>query len=337
MKYEEKFFEMTTPHARLVEAMAIQNEDILILGAGGKIGPGLAVTAARAQTLAQTNKRVIVASLFTHKEDVIRLEKAGVETIEIDLANEKLPEELTRIPSVIYMVGRKFGTTGSEHETWFINTILPAFVLDQLGPCKFVSFSTGNVYAPTPIHSKGSNESDTPKPVGEYAQSCLARDRVVEHYSVQRDIRSLLFRLNYAIDYRYGVLYDIAMRVFEGKTILLDQGYFNCLWQADVYEYALRSLCFCDIPAKILNVTGPTIHSVRETALYFADRFQKEVHFGGEEGELALLSNASAMITAMGAPHTTFDTMLKRVGDWILKGGESLSAPTHFETVDGRY
>ncbi|NLC25229.1 MAG: NAD(P)-dependent oxidoreductase [Fastidiosipila sp.] len=337
MNYEIKQEEMTKPSKSVVRDIAKLDDDILILGAGGKIGLGLAITAARAQKAAETGKRTVAVSIFSSEKDVEELKKHGVEVINIDLSREPLPDKIAAINTIIYMIGRKFGTTGSEYDTWYTNVALPSYYFHNLKNKRAVVFSTGNVYSFSTLESGGSLETDLPEPVGEYAQSCLARERVFEYYAMNNNIASLIFRLNYAIDYRYGVLFDIAKYVLEKQPVPLEQGYFNCIWQGDVYEYALRSLLHCSVPAEPLNVTSNEIYSVKETAEWFAKRFNKEVHFSGKEKSKFLISNANKMVDLMGVPPTDHDTMLKRVAAWIEGKGDTIVAPTHFEAIDGKY
>lgn len=337
MNYEIKLEEMTRPSGSLISDIGKINDDILILGAGGKVGPGLAITAARAQKAANTGKRTVAVSIFSSQNEMDMMKDYGVEVIHIDLASEPLPEDVAAINSIIYMIGRKFGTTGNEYDTWHTNVALPSYLLHGLKNKRAVVFSTGNVYAYSSIETGGSKETDLPEPVGEYAQSCLARERIFEYFAINNNIASLLFRLNYAIDYRYGVLMDIANYVLNDQAVPLEQGYFNCIWQGDVYEYALRSLLHCKVPAQILNVTSPSFYSVQETAEWFANRFKKEVTFTGKASDQVLFSNASKMVDLMGPPATDIGTMLEEVASWLEKEGETIVAPTHFEAVDGKY
>ena len=332
------YFElMTRPSQRLIEDMKTLNSDIMILGAGGKVGPSLAVTAKRAFDAAGIDKRVIAVSLFDYQDAPNTMRAAGVEVIEADLSNPAVLKELPDVKNIIYMVGRKFGTSQNQAQTWQINALLPSKVCERYPGSNIVAFSTGNVYGMTEVNSGGSNELDEVRPEGEYAQSCLGRERIMEHYAQKDNTAMVLFRLNYAIDMRYGVLYDIANAVYQETPVSLGQAVFNCIWQGDVCEYALRSLLHTSVPPTKLNVTGPETISTKWVAYEFAKRFNKTPIFSGAEGNRALLSNAGKMNQLMGYPTVPLNTMIDMVAEWIMAGGEAINAPTHFEATDGKY
>ena len=338
MKSTTEYLElMTRPSNRLIEDMKLLNSDLMILGAGGKIGPSLAITAKRALDAAGIDKRVVAVSLFDYKNAPESMKEAGVEVIEADISDPSVLQQLPDIKHIIYMVGRKFGTTQNQSQTWQINTLLPSKICERYPGSNIVAFSTGNVYGMTGLTTGGSSELDEVNPEGEYAQSCLGRERIMEYYSQKDNTSMLLFRLNYAIDMRYGVLYDIANAVYNEKPVSLGQPVFNCLWQGDVCEYALRSLLYTNVPPTKLNVTGPETISTKWVANEFAKRFHKAPSFTGEEGHRALLSNAGKMTQLMGYPSTPLNTMIDMVAEWIIAGGEAINAPTHFETTDGKY
>ena len=297
--------------------------DILILGAGGKMGPSLARLCRRA---AGDSRRVIAVSRHA-------VEVPGVEFTACDLLDREAVSRLPRCRNVLYLAGRKFGSTGAPELTWAMNTVVPAIVCEHFHSSRFVAFSTGNVYPLVDPASGGSRESDPPAPVGEYAQSCLGRERVFEYFARP----CVLFRLNYAVDLRYGVLVDIARKVFAGAPVDLTVPAFNVIWQRDANSYALRSLEHCSAPARILNITGADTLRVRDAANYFADRFQKPVRFTGAEGPAALLSDARACFGLMGAPSISSPQLMDMVAGWIEAGGTSLGKPTHFEVADGRF
>ncbi len=329
---------ISTPSQRLVDDIKKINGDILILGCGGKIGPSLAIMAKRAIDAAGINKRVIGASLFDYAGDVQRMRDAGVEVIETNLFD---PEQLAALPEVeniIYMVGRKFGTYNDPSMTWAINVLLPLKVCERFPQSNFVVFSTGNVYSYADIASGGSCETDLPEPVGEYGQTSLGRERVFEHYASLNENKVLLFRLNYSIDLRYGVLFDIAKNIMEGNPINLGIGYFNCIWQGDVCEFALRALRHVNNPPEILNVTGPESISIVWAANKMGELLGKAPVFS--EGSLpkkALFSNTTKLTNLMGYPHMPLMKMMKMVAEWIKSGGSTINAPTHFEATDGKY
>lgn len=328
---------MTRPSERLIKDMKVLNSDIMILGAGGKVGPSLAITAKRALEAAGINKRVVAVSLYDYPDAPASMRAAGVEVIEADLSNPESLKDLPDIENIIYMVGRKFGTTKNQSLTWQINTLLPSKVCERFPGSNIVAFSTGNVYGMTSLTSGGSNEEDELRPEGEYAASCLGRERLMEYYSDKDQTKMLLFRLNYAIEMRYGVLYDIANAVYHDEPVYLGQSVFNCIWQGDVCEYALRSLLHTNVPPTKLNITGPETISTKWAAYEFAKRFHKEPNFTGEEGDRALFSNTSNMTRLMGYPQMPLEAMMDMVADWIKGGGEVINAPTHFEATDGKY
>ena len=325
------------PGAQDAEFMRQLEGDVLILGAGGKMGPSLARLARRATLAAGRQRRVIAVSLFAAESARAELERSGVETIWCELLD---PAQLAALPvcdNVIYMAGRKFGSTGRPDLTWIMNVLLPAAIARQFRSSRIVAFSTGNVYPFVTPASGGSRETDPPDPIGEYAQSCLGRERVFDYFSRENGTKILLSRLNYAIDLRYGVLADIARKVYEGAPVPLHVGYLNTLWQKDANSYALRSLELCESPPKILNVTGPELISVRCAAEFFALRFQREVIFDGVESETALLSNASQCHSLLGPPSVPLEQLMEWIAHWIEIGGASLNKPTHFEVKDGKY
>jgi nucleoside-diphosphate-sugar epimerase len=304
--------------------------DILILGAGGKMGPSLARLCRRAADAAGTPRRVIGVSRRA-------IQEPGVESIACDLLDRASVADLPDCPNILYLAGRKFGSTGSPELTWAMNTVVPAIVAERFRNSRFVAFSTGNVYPLREEASGGSRETDVPAPVGEYAQSCLGRERVFEYFSSQHGLRCLLFRLNYAVDLRYGVLVDIARKVYAGEPVSLTVPAFNVIWQRDANSYALRSLEHCTAPPRTLNITGRETFSVRAVAEIFAARFGRVCRFDGEEGAAALLSDASASHALMGPPEISGEQLIELVAGWVEAGGASLNKPTHFEVADGKF
>src|SRR4051794_6677372 len=304
--------------------------DILILGAAGKMGPSLARLCRNASEAAGKPRRVIAVSRTVEPEP-------GIEAIRCDLLDRAQVASLPDVPNILFLAGRKFGSSGSPELTWAMNTVVPAIVAEKFGRSRMVVFSTGNVYPFRPVSGGGSVETDPPAPVGEYAQSCLGRERVFEYYSRQRELPCLFFRLNYAVDLRYGVLVDIARKVYAGAPVEVGVPAFNVIWQRDANSYALRSLEHCATPPRILNVTGPEILHVREVANWFAARFGRECRFQGAEGPAALLSDASACFKLLGSPEVTAERLMEMVATWVEAGGASLDKPTHFEVADGRF
>jgi nucleoside-diphosphate-sugar epimerase len=321
--------ELSRPSEADIECLQRLDGDILILGASGKMGPSLAQLCRGTADAAGKPRRVIAVS--RRLVDIV-----GVESIVCDLLDRAQVARLPECPNVLYLAGRKFGSSGNPELTWAMNTIAPAIVAERFRQSRLVAFSTGNVYALRPPERGGSRESEAPSPVGEYAQSCLGRERVFEYFASQ-GMPCLLFRLNYAVDLRYGVLVDIGRRVFEGQPVDVTVPAFNVIWQHDANSYALRALEHCTAPPRVLNVTGAETLWVRTTAEYFARRFARPCEFRGIEGRLALLSDASAAHTLMGPPMVAGDRLMEMVADWVSAGGASLNKPTHFEVSDGKF
>lgn len=283
------------------------------------------------------NKRVIGVSRFSNAEARQELEEAGVQTVSCDLLND---EELRRLPqaaNVIYMAGNKFGTTGREHFTWAMNTYLPGRVAETYKDSRIVVFSSGNVYPFSAVGSGGVSEDTAPEPLGEYAQSCLGRERIFEYFSHQHGTPMVMYRLNYAIDMRYGVLLELARAVQEGRAIDLTMGHANVIWQGDANEMALRCLTRCTNPPQIVNVTGPETMSIRWAAGEFAKRLGKEAVFTGTESPNALLSNASKAHQWFGYPRVSLLQMIDWVAEWVQAGGTTWNKPTHFQERKGKF
>jgi nucleoside-diphosphate-sugar epimerase len=322
--------ELSRPSEPDVEFLRKQEGDILILGAGGKIGPSLARLCHRAADAAGQPRRIFTVARRPVPEP-------GCESIACDLLDRGQVARLPECPNILYLAGRKFGSTGSPELTWAINTTVPAIVAERFRDSRIVVFSTGNVYPLREAGGRGSRETDLPAPVGEYAQSCLGRERVFEYFSNQHGLRCVLFRLNYAVDLRYGVLVDIARKVHAGDPVALTVPVFNVIWQRDANSYALRSLEHCESPPTILNVTGKETVSVRTAAEFFAAKFDRPCHFEGAEGPAALLSDASRCHALMGPPSVSADRLMELVAAWVKAGGASLDKATHFEVADGRF
>ena len=328
---------LATPNAHDIEAMQRLSGNIMVLGASGKMGPSLIRRCKRAVEAAGVQKRVIAVSRFSSMQARIELEKSGIETIACDLLHRDDVDRLPDCANVLYLAGRKFGSTDRTDLTWASNAIVPAYVAHRFRQSRIVVFSTGNVYPFMTVASGGSVETDALDPRGEYANSCLGRERVFEYFSHEFGTKCLFFRLNYAVDLRYGVLVDIARKVYTGEPVDLTVGHFNVIWQGDANSYALRSLELCDAPPRALNVTGPEICSVRETAEFFAARFARRVIFQGEEAGVALLNNAALCQQLLGAPGVALGELQEMVAHWIERGGASLNKPTKFEVTDGRF
>jgi dTDP-4-dehydrorhamnose reductase len=311
--------------------------DIIILGAGGLMGPSLTARIKRATVAAGVNRRVIAVSRFSSPRSREELHCAGVETISCDLLDRQQIAELSDCENVFFLAGRKFGSTEGADLTWAINAYVPGMVAERYRAARVVVFSTGNVYPLVKLASGGSIEGDALMPQGEYAQSCLGRERLFEYFAQAHSTRCLIFRLNYAVDLRYGVLVDIARKVFTGEPVNLSVAAFNVIWQGDANSYALRALELCEAPARVLNVTGPETLSTRQVAEFFAKRFRRGAVYQGEESATALLNNASLCHSLLGYPSVAALTLMEMVAHWIEVGGASLNKPTKFEVTDGKY
>ena len=325
---------LSTPRAETEAALAACPGDVVVLGAGGKMGPTLARMARRA---AGDSRRVVAVSRWSSADGRRRLEDAGVETVSANLLDHDAVMKLPDAPNVIFMAGQKFGTSDAPEMTWGMNTLVPAYCADRYRGSRIVAFSTGNVYALTPVESGGSREGDTLAPVGEYAASCVGRERMFELASRTHGTRVAILRLNYAIDLRYGVLVDIALKVFRSEPVAVDMGYVNVIWQGDANRVALESLPLASAPPFILNLTGRETLSVRELATWFGKRFGKSPRFSGSERSDALLSNTSRLSAAFAPALVSVDDMRDRVADWVEQGGSLLGKPTKFETRDGKF
>jgi len=324
---------LSRPSEALIEMIARLDGDIMILGAGGKMGPTLARMASRAIERARVHKQVIAVG----RRPMPDLEKRGIQTIACDLLDLEAVRRLPRAENVVYMVGRKFGSTGAEAMTWAANVIAAHHAASVFAGSRIAAFSTGNVYPLLDVATGGATEETPLDPVGEYAQSCVGRERVFDYFSQTAGTRVIHIRLNYAVEMRYGVLADIAAKVWRGEAVDVATGYANVIWQGDACDHALRSLELAASPSRALNVTGPEIISVRETAREFGRLFGKEARITGKENGRAYLSNPSRAISLFGPPSVPLSQMMQWTARWMMRGGESLGKPTHFETQDGRY
>ena len=324
-------------------AMRAMEGGLLILGAGGKMGPSLARRARRAADEAGISKRIVAVSRFSDQSAERQLHEAGIETIGADLLDFGQLARLPDAENVIFMAGRKFGSSrvaGAAHLaclTWAINTYLPARVAERYRHARIVAFSSGNVYPFVPVASGGATEETAPEPVGEYAQSVLARERMFEFFSARHGTRVCLLRLNYAVELRYGVLRDIGAKVFEGQPVNVSMGAVNVIWQGDANSICLRSFALCASPPAVLNLTGPETLSVRDIARRFGQLFGREPVFEGREADTSLLNNAALCHRLFGAPSVSAETAIAWTAEWIRRGGAAWDKPTHFETRDGRF
>ncbi len=328
---------LSQPTTEDVEAMARLNGDLLILGAGGKMGPSLARLARRASDEVSSNRHVIAVSRFQSQGVREALSAQRVETIAADLLDPARLASLPDAPNVVLMAGQKFGTTGDPATTWTLNAYLPATVVQRFASARVVVFSTGNVYPLAPVTGGGSTETDPIGPIGEYAQSALARERLVTFFARRHGTPVTILRLNYAVELRYGVLRDLADRVAARQPIDLTTGWVNVIWQRDASAVALRALAACAVPPLVLNVTGPEKLRVRDLATRLGERLGIPPTFTGTEAETALLSDASRCHALFGKPTLDAATALDWVADWVRRGGGSLGKPTHFDERRGRF
>lgn len=328
---------LSTPSDRLIQDIKKIEGDILILGVGGKMGPSLAKLASRAFSECGSSQKVIGVSRFSDQQLKGELQDFGIETIEADLLKESELKALPEVRNVIYMIGKKFGTSGNEHLTWAINAYLPGRMAEKFQDSRIVAFSSGNIYPFVSYGSGGATERTEPDPVGEYAQSCLGRERVLEHFSNRHDIPMLMFRLNYAVEMRYGNLLEIAKAVYEGDPIDLRNGHMNVIWQGDANEIALRSLLHCSTPPQLLNVTGPETISVRSVAHEFGRILGKEPKFVNEEQSTSLLSNASLSHKLFGYPSVSLNQLVEWTAEWVRTDKKTINKPTHFQERSGKF
>jgi nucleoside-diphosphate-sugar epimerase len=334
MTIEQLEDRLSEPTPAVVAALDALDGDFLILGAAGKMGPTLARMAKRA---VGKKRRVIAVSRFSDPATRAALELAEVETIGADLLDVDTLLALPDVENIIFMAGMKFGATGNEPLTWAMNSFLPGLVCQRFTTSRIAAFSTGNVYPLTPLHRGGSVETDAPGPVGEYAQSCLGRERIFEYFANTYETPVSLLRLNYAVELRYGVLCDLARKVWEGTPISVAMAAVNVVWQGDANAWALQSLAQASAPATIFNLAGPEQLSVRRLATQLGNLLGKEPIFEGEEAPLALLSNGQKAHRAFGYPTVPIDQVLEWTAAWVKNGGPTLGKPTKFEVRNGKF
>jgi len=328
---------LASPNEADRAALRALDGDLLILGAGGKMGPSLARRARRAADEAGVSKRITAVSRFSDRAAEKLIQDAGIETIRADLLDFDRLARLPEARNAIFMAGRKFGSAGARHLTWAANAYLPARIAERYRDSRIVAFSSGNVYPLVPVAGGGATEETPPAPIGEYAQSVLARERMFEFFSGRHGTRVCLLRLNYAVDLRYGVLLDIGTRVWQSRPVDVSMGYVNAIWQGDANSVCLRSFALCDSPPAVLNLTGPELLSVREVAGRFGELLGRPPVFAGQEADTALLNNAARCHRLFGTPSVSADTAIAWTADWIRAGGPTWDKPTHFETRDGRF
>jgi hypothetical protein len=321
------------PSQALIDDLRKVDGDIMILGVAGKMGPTLAGLA----KAAVPERRVIGVARFSDPAAKDWLQARGIETINCNLLDEAAIRALPKVPNIVFMAGRKFGAEGDLSLTWAMNSHVPALVAQAFAASRIVAFSTGCVYPFVPVDGKGSAEDMAPNPPGEYAQSCVGRERMFEYFSKKHSTPGRLFRLNYAIDMRYGVLHDIASKVLQGKPIDVSLGHVNFIWQGDASAQALRCLAHCDTPTSPINVSGHKILAVRDLAATFGQRFGRAPVITGKEEPTAWLTDTSQAVKLFGLPIVDTEQLISWTADWVSRSMPSLGKPTKYEVRDGRY
>ncbi len=328
---------LSRPYQEDIDMARRLNGDLIVLGAGGKMGPTLVMRIMRALKEAGSNHRVYAASRYSDAESRREIEETGAKAISIDLLDDRALFDLPDCPNVVYLAGMKFGASSRPSLTWALNAYLPGRVASRYKDARIVALSTGNVYPMVPIETDGCTEDVEPRPVGEYAQSCLGRERVFQHFSLQNGTPTCLIRLNYAVEARYGVFLDIATKVYRGEPVQVTMGYVNAIWQGDANSVCFRALEICESPANILNLTGPELLSVRWLAEQFGQRFGVEPVLEGHEQPTAFLSNAAKCHNLFGPPRVTPEEIIDLVASWVEGGGVTHGKPTKFEVADGQF
>lgn len=324
--------QMTTPSPEVVEGVSRLDGDIMILGTSGKIGPTLAELLVKAGA-----RRVLGVDLFPNPGQRDVLESVGVHTLPCDLLNDRALRDLPDAPYILLLAGYKFGATGNEPLTWAVNTLLPAKVMQRFPNARIVYVSSGNVYRYVNVDGGGATEFDPVDPIGEYAQSRLGGERLVQFYSSRNSTPVAIVRLFYATELRYGIILDLALKIRNREPIDLTMGHVNQIWQGDVNAYLARSFPLCESPARIINLTGPDTLSVREMATQLGDLMGISPIFQGEESDAALLGNATEAIQLLGPPKATPSMMIQWVAWWVLHDGSTLNKPTKYASRDGRF
>jgi nucleoside-diphosphate-sugar epimerase len=336
---EEQLEELLSrPSAPLIEMMRRLEGDIIILGVAGKIGVSLGRCAVRAIREAGVAKRVYGAARFSDPAALEKVAAYGMEPIACDLLDRDAVAALPQVANVIFLAGRKFGTAGREDLTWAMNTLVADNAAKHFRAARIVAFSTGCVYPLVSAATGGCDENTPPAPLGEYAQSCLGRERIFQYAAISQGTPIVLFRLNYAIDLRYGVLHDIGRAILASEEVDNSVGHFNVIWQGDVNTIALRCLDLAASPAAVINVTGPEITAIEDAARIMAERLGCPLRFRHpQSGDAGYLANATRMCELYGAPAVSSARLIAWQADWLRLGGRSLGKPTHFQVTNGNY
>jgi len=314
---------LSEPTDATKELIAGLKGDIVVLGAGGKMGPTLAMMLRKASS----GKNIYAVSRFSDKAVRTKIERAGIKTIQLDLLDESLYSQLPDVENVFYLVGMKFGSTGNQPLTWALNSFVAGLVAQHYKDSRIVIFSTGNVYPLVDINSGGASEETAPDPVGEYAQSCLGRERIL----------MTIIRLNYANEPRYGIIVDVTRRILNSEPIDLTTGAVNLIWQRDALQFIIRSISLAKSPPAILNVTGPDTVLVRQLAEQIGQELSTKPKFTSREAKTALLSNASFCFSMFGYPQTTLEEMVSLIAKWVASGKTVLNKPTKYDIRNGKF
>jgi len=324
---------LSEPTERTKKVVAGLGGDIAVLGAGGKMGPTLAMMLKKASS----GKKIYAVSRFSDKEARSRIQQAGINVIGADLLDDSLYSRLPNVENVFYLAGMKFGATGNQPLTWALNSFLPALVARHYKNARIVVFSTGNVYPLVDINSGGASEETAPDPLGEYAQSCLGRERMFQYFSQLYDTPVTIVRLNYANEPRYGIIVDLTLKILNDEPIDLTMGAVNLIWQRDANDYIIQAMSLAQSPPAILNVTGPDIVLIRQLAEQIGKVLDKEPKFVSHEAQTALLSNASRCFSVFGYPKTTLDEMVSVIVKWVTAGKKVYDKPTKYDVRDGKF
>jgi len=324
---------LSEPTDATKELIAGLNGDIVVLGAGGKMGPTLAMMLRKASS----GKNIYAVSRYSDKAVRTKIERAGIKTIQADLLNESLYSQLPYVENVFYLAGMKFGTTGKQPLTWALNSFLPGLIARHYNNSRIVVFSTGNVYPLVDINGGGASEKTATEPIGEYAQSCLGRERIFEYFSQTHNTPVTIIRLNYANEPRYGIIVDLTRRILNGEPVDLTMGAVNLIWQRDANDYIIRSISLAKSPPAILNVTGPDTVLVRQLAERIGQELNRKPKFTSREARTALLSNASFCSSMFGCPQTTLDEMVSLIAKWVASGKTVLNKPTKYDIRNGKF
>ncbi len=328
---------LAVPTDGVVATLQRHDADILVAGAGGKMGGTLCLMLAAAMKRAGLNRKVMAVSRFSSAKSRDLLESRGVQTIPCDLIDRAAVDALPDAPLVVFMAGQKFGTSDAPELTWAMNTVVPAIIAERFRHSRLSVFSTGCVYSLTTVESGGSREDSPTAPPGEYAHSCLGREGVFRYFSKRHGTPVALVRLNYSVEPRYGVLVDIAQRILAGQPVDLTMGHVNLIWQRDACAHAIQCLDLAASPAVAVNITGPDILAVRLLAVKLGVRLGTAPQFSGTEGQFAWLNDASFSHQQFGPPPTALGDILDWTAAWLTQGGNTLGKPTHFEAGDGKF